>query len=87
MFFSDNGPYGETAREFGNLGAPYMGNSGPFRGELSEATEGAIRTFAFYPLARTCKAGHDFLRDVPMMGFYADPREHRIDDALPTYYK
>jgi arylsulfatase A-like enzyme len=47
MFASDNGPYGETAREFGNMGTPDMGNSGPFRGELGEATEGAIRTCAF----------------------------------------
>src|SRR5262249_43882667 len=47
MFASDNGPYGETAREFGNLGTPDMGNSGPFGGELGEVTEGAIRTCAF----------------------------------------
>ena len=47
MFASDNGPQGETAREFGNQGTPDMGNCGPFRGELGEATEGAIRTFAF----------------------------------------
>jgi arylsulfatase A-like enzyme len=47
MFASDNGPYGETTREFGNQGTPDMGNSGPFRGELGEASEGSIRTFAF----------------------------------------
>jgi arylsulfatase A-like enzyme len=46
VFASDNGPYGETAREFGNNGTPDMGNSGPFRGELGEATEGAIRICA-----------------------------------------
>jgi arylsulfatase A-like enzyme len=46
VFASDNGPYGETAREFGNQGTPDMGNSGPFRGELGEVTEGAIRTAA-----------------------------------------
>jgi arylsulfatase A-like enzyme len=46
VFASDNGPYGEAAREFGNQGTPDMGNSGPFRGELGEATEGAIRTCA-----------------------------------------
>jgi arylsulfatase len=46
VFASDNGPYGETAREFGNDGTPDMGNSGPFRGELGEVTEGAIRTCA-----------------------------------------
>ena len=33
--------------EFGNLGSPDMGSPGPFRGELGEATEGAIRTFCF----------------------------------------
>jgi arylsulfatase A-like enzyme len=47
VFASDNGPYGETAREFGNQGTPDMGNSGPFRGELGEVSEGSIRTFAF----------------------------------------
>jgi arylsulfatase len=46
VFASDNGPYGETAREFGNHGTPDMGNAGPFRGELGEVTEGAIRTAA-----------------------------------------
>jgi arylsulfatase len=44
VFASDNGPFGETAREFGNNGTPDMGNSGPFRGELGEVTEGSIRT-------------------------------------------
>jgi arylsulfatase len=46
VFASDNGPYGEAAREFGNQGTPDMGNAGPFRGELGEATEGSIRTAA-----------------------------------------
>ena len=46
IFASDNGPQGQTAREHGNQGTPDMGNSGPFRGELGEATEGAIRTAA-----------------------------------------
>jgi arylsulfatase len=47
VFASDNGPYGETVREFGNDGTPDTGNSGPFRGELGEATEGSIRTVCF----------------------------------------
>jgi arylsulfatase A-like enzyme len=47
VFASDNGPWGENDREFGNHGTPDMGNAGPFRGELGEATEGAIRTCAF----------------------------------------
>ena len=46
VFASDNGPYGEAVREFGNQGTPDMGNSGPFRGELGEVTEGSIRTAA-----------------------------------------
>ena len=46
IFASDNGPQGQTVRELGNLGTPDMGNSGPFRGELGEATEGSIRTCA-----------------------------------------
>ncbi len=47
IFCSDNGPTGDEFREFGNEGTPDMGNSGPFRGALGEATEGSIRTFAF----------------------------------------
>jgi arylsulfatase len=46
VFASDNGPFGEAAREFGNQGTPDMGNTGPFRGELGEVTEGSIRTAA-----------------------------------------
>lgn len=44
---SDNGPWGWSGQTFGNLGSPDMGNAGPFRGQLGEATEGSIRTFAF----------------------------------------
>jgi arylsulfatase A-like enzyme len=47
IFASDNGPWGEVAREFGNQGTPDMGSSGPFRGELGEVSEGSLRTFAF----------------------------------------
>jgi arylsulfatase A-like enzyme len=47
VFCSDNGPSGWILRELGNLGSPDMGSPGPFRGELGEATEGAIRTFCF----------------------------------------
>jgi arylsulfatase A-like enzyme len=47
VFASDNGPSGEAFREYGNQGTPDMGNPGPFRGELGEATEGSIRTFCF----------------------------------------
>jgi arylsulfatase len=47
VFASDNGPSGEDFREYGNQGTPDMGNSGPFRGELGEVTEGSVRTFCF----------------------------------------
>jgi arylsulfatase A-like enzyme len=47
VFASDNGPSGWILREIGNLGSPDTGSPGPFRGELGEATEGAIRTFCF----------------------------------------
>ena len=47
IFASDNGPQGMTVRELGNSGTPDSGFSGPFRGELGDASEGAIRTCAF----------------------------------------
>ncbi|RBP13811.1 arylsulfatase [Roseiarcus fermentans] len=47
VFASDNGPQGMTVRELGNSGTPDMGFSGPFRGELGDASEGSVRTFAF----------------------------------------
>ena len=47
VFASDNGPWGWSGKDFGELGAPDMGSPGPFRGELGEATEGSIRTFCF----------------------------------------
>ena len=47
IFASDNGPQGMTVRELGNSGTPDSGFSGPFRGELGDASEGSIRTFAF----------------------------------------
>lgn len=47
IFCSDNGPSGSMGRELGNFGTPDFGSSGPFRGELGDATEGSIRTFAF----------------------------------------
>ncbi|MGO8983158.1 MAG: sulfatase-like hydrolase/transferase, partial [Terriglobales bacterium] len=47
VFASDNGPSSLSLRELGNLGSPDFGSSGPFRGELGEATEGSVRTFCF----------------------------------------
>ncbi len=57
VFASDNGPSGEAFREYGNHGSPDMGNSGPFRGELGEATEGSIRTCALIRWPGHVKAG------------------------------
>ncbi|HTP50044.1 MAG TPA: arylsulfatase [Anaeromyxobacteraceae bacterium] len=47
VFASDNGPWRFPAAALGNLGSPDMGFSGPFRGEIGEATEGSLRTFCF----------------------------------------
>ncbi|QWD63859.1 arylsulfatase [Polynucleobacter sp. MWH-UH2A] len=47
VFASDNGSTGQTVMHWDRqgLGAPDMGSNGPFRGDLGEATEGAVRTF------------------------------------------
>ncbi|MGB7747480.1 MAG: arylsulfatase [Verrucomicrobiia bacterium] len=47
VFASDNGGTGQYFKNWDSsgLGAPDMGNNGPFRGDLGEVTEGAIRTF------------------------------------------
>lgn len=47
VFASDNGSMGQTLMYWDRqgLGAPDMGSNGPFRGDLGEATEGAVRTF------------------------------------------
>jgi arylsulfatase len=47
VFASDNGPWATSGQGFGNLGSLDVGNSGPFRGQLGEVTEGSIRTFCF----------------------------------------
>jgi len=49
VFCSDNGSSGHYFKNWdaSGLGAPDMGNNGPFRGDLGEPTEGSIRTFAF----------------------------------------
>ena len=49
VFASDNGGTGQYMMTYDRLGlgAPDMGSNGPFRGDLGEATEGSIRTFAF----------------------------------------
>jgi arylsulfatase A-like enzyme len=49
VFASDNGGTGQYFKNWDSsgLGAPDMGNNGPFRGDLGEVTEGSIRTFCF----------------------------------------
>jgi len=49
VFASDNGGTGLYFKNWdaSGLGAPDMGNNGPFRGDLGDATEGSIRTFCF----------------------------------------
>ena len=76
VFASDNGPCGWILRELGNLGTPDMGNAGPFRGELGEATEGSIRTFCFIRWPGHIETGHLLLRHVLDNGFPADFRGH-----------
>ena len=83
VFASDNGPQGETAREMGNQGTPDMGNSGPFRGELGEATEGSIRTFCFVRWPGKVKAGTTSYAMFSIMDFL--PTFARIVGAkMPT---
>src|SRR5215831_3656215 len=69
VFASDNGPYGEAAREFGNQGTPDMGNSGPFRDELGEVTEGAIRTAAIIRWPAKVKPNTTSYAMFSIMGF------------------
>ena len=49
VFASDNGGTGQYMMAYDRLGlgAPDMASNGPFRGDLGEVTEGAIRTFCF----------------------------------------
>jgi len=83
VFASDNGPYGEAAREFGNDGTPDMGNSGPFRGELGEVTEGAIRTAAIIRWPGKIKPNTTSYAMFSIMDFL--PTFARIiDGKLPT---
>src|SRR5882757_2967225 len=70
VFASDNGPQGQTAREHGNQGTPDMGNSGPFRGELGEATEGSIRTAAIIRWPGKVKPGTTSYAMFSIMDFF-----------------
>ena len=69
VFASDNGPYGQVAREFGNQQSPDMGNAGPFRGEIGDVTEGSLRTFAFIRWPGKIKAGSSSYAMFSVMDF------------------
>ena len=83
VFASDNGPYGQAGREFGNEGTPDMGSAGPFRGELGEVTEGSIRTAAIIRWPGKVKPGTTSYAMFSIMDFL--PTFARIvDGKLPT---
>jgi len=83
VFASDNGPQGQTAREHGNQGTPDMGNSGPFRGELGEATEGAIRTAAIIRWPGKVKPNTTTYAMFSIMDFLPT-FAHIVDGKMPT---
>ena len=82
VFASDNGPWGQAAREFGNQGTPDMGNSGPFRGEMGEVTEGAIRTFCFIRWPGNVKPGTSSYAMFSIMDFFDLRPHHRCQGAV-----
>ncbi len=83
VFASDNGPYGEAAREFGNHGTPDMGNSGPFRGELGEVTEGSIRTCCIIRWPGQVKANTTSYAMFSIMDFFPT-FAHIVGGKMPT---
>lgn len=83
IFASDNGPWGVSAREFGNQGTPDMGNSGPFRGELGEVTEGSIRTAAIIRWPGHVKPGTSSYAMFSIMDFFPT-LAHLIGVPVPT---
>lgn len=83
VFASDNGPTTQTMREMGNQGTPDMGNSGPFRGELGEATEGSIRTCAFIRWLGYVKPGTTSYAMFSIMDFLPT-FAHIIGAKMPT---
>jgi arylsulfatase A-like enzyme len=84
VFASDNGPQGETARDMGNQGTPDMGNSGPFRGELGEATEGSIRTFCFVRWPGKVKPGTSSYAMFSIMDFSRPSPASSAASCRPT---
>jgi len=83
VFASDNAPYGQAAREFGNNGTPDMGNSGPFRGELGEVTEGAIRIAALIRWPGKVKPNTTSYAMFSIMDFLPT-FAHIVDGTMPT---
>jgi arylsulfatase A-like enzyme len=83
VFASDNGPFGEAAREFGNAGTPDMGNAGPFRGELGEVTEGSIRTAAIIRWPGQVKASSTSYAMFSIMDFLPT-FAHIVQGQMPT---
>ena len=66
----------------GNQGTPDMGNSGPFRGELGEVTEGSIRTFCFVRWPGKVKPGTSSYAMFSIMDFLPTfATHHRRQDA------
>ena len=83
VFASDNGPCAEGTRALGNWGTADLGNSGPFRGELGEVTEGSIRTFCFIRWPGHVKPGTTSYAMVSIMDFFPTFAEI-IGAKLPT---
>jgi arylsulfatase A-like enzyme len=83
VFVADNGPSGEGSRGLGNHGSFDMGNSGPFRGELGEATEGSVRTFGFIRWPGHVKAGSASYAMFSIMDFLPT-FAHIVGEAVPT---
>lgn len=83
VFASDNGPQGEVNRALGNKGTLDMGNSGPFRGELGEPTEGSVRTFSFIRWPGHVKPGTTSYAMFSIMDFFPT-FAHMVGATVPT---
>ncbi len=83
VFCSDNGPQGQTVRELGNLMTPDAGNSGPFRGELGDSSEGSIRTAAIIRWPGHIKPGTTSYAMFSIMDFFPT-FAHMVGGKVPT---
>ena len=71
VFASDNGPYGQAAREFGNQGTPDMGNSGPFsRERMAERSS---------PLSSSRQCWHDSCQQTVHLHVYGENEAVQAD--------